>query len=322
MTDVTYTCQYCRQTSSPTSNSCPMCGAPIDIREQSTGGGWTKLPPITDMARIQAGQSSVQVEGTLSPIADWNLAAGDSVYFSHQMLQWVEPSVTLDNLPMAKAWTRMRAGLPLIMARATGPGHVAFAHDALGEVVAIPLPAGASVDVCEHRLLVATQSVGYDWNESGIWYSTSGRSSADMGAGAGLLKMGLDMVGDGDSGNDRNETEWHYPLGRYIDRFTANDGPGLVMIGAGGNAYTRDLAERETILVKPPALLFKDPTVAMQLHVEYPSSGVRFWRSWGNRYLWLRLWGPGRVGLESAYVGEADPGTDFNSMSNATQHAW
>ncbi len=43
------------------------------------------------------------------------------------------------------------------------------------------------------------------------------------------------------------------------------------MIGAGGNAYTRDLAEGETILVKPPALLFKDPSVAMQLHIEYPA---------------------------------------------------
>ena len=84
----------------------------------------------------------------------------------------------------------------------------------------------------------------------------------------------------------------------------------------------RDLAEGETILVKPPALLFKDPSVAMQLHIEYPSAGMRFWRSWGNRYLWLRLWGPGRVGLESAYVAADDPGTTFNSMSSATQHSW
>ncbi len=244
-----------------------------------------------------------------------------SVYFSHQMLQWVDPSVRLDNMPMSKPWTRMRAGMPLIMAQATGPGHIAFAHDALGEVVAIPLQAGASVDVGEHRLLVATNSVSYDWYESGVWYSTNGRSSADMGAGVGLLKIGLDLVGDGDN-NDRNETEWHYPMGRYLDRFTAVDRPGLVMIGAGGNAYTRDLAEGETILVKPPALLFKDPSVAMQLHVEYPAAGMKFWRSWGNRYLWLRLWGPGRVGLESAYVGEADPGTSFNSISASTQHAW
>ena len=165
-------------------------------------------------------------------------------------------------------------------------------------------------------------NVGYDWYDSGIWYSTSGREAADMGAGAGLLKVGLDMVGDGNDRDDRNETNWHYPVGQYLDRFTADDRPGLVMIGAGGNAYVRDLAEGETILVKPPALLFKDPTVAMQLHVEYPHAGMKLWRSWGNRYLWLRLWGPGRVGLESAYMADDDPGTDFHSMSKATQHAW
>jgi uncharacterized protein (AIM24 family) len=298
-----------------------MCGAPVDITAQTTEGGWTKLPAISDLARIQAGQSSVQVEGTLSPIADWNLAAGDSVYFTHQMLQWVEPSVTLDNLPMSKPWTRHRAGLPLIMAQASGPGHIAFAHDALGEVIAIPLQAGAAVDVTEHRLLVATGNIGYDWYESDVWYSTSGSRSADVGAGAGLLKIGLDLAGR-ERDDDQDKTEWFYPVGQYVDRFVANDRPGLVMIGAGGNAYTRDLAAGETILVKPPALLFKDPTVAMQLHIEYPAAGLAFWRSWGNRYLWLQLWGPGRVGLESAYVSEADPGTTFNSMSNATQHSW
>ena len=80
--------------------------------------------------------------------------------------------------------------------------------------------------------------------------------------------------------------------------------------------------EGETILVKPPALLFKDTTVAMQLHIEYPAAGVKFWRTWGNRYLWLRLWGPGRIGLESSYPAAAAPGTDFGSMSQATQHMW
>ena len=45
-------------------------------------------------------------------------------------------------------------------------------------------------------------------------------------------------------------------------------------------------------------------------------------RSWGNRYLWLRLWGPGRVGLESLYTAADDPGTNFGSMSQATQHSW
>ena len=75
----------------------------------------------------------------------------------------------------------------------------------------------------------------------------------------------------GDHRDDRrNETEWHYPLGRYIDSFTAGEQPGVVMIGAGGAAFIRDLAEGESLLVKPPALLFKDTTVNFQLHVEYP----------------------------------------------------
>jgi uncharacterized protein (AIM24 family) len=111
-------------------------------------------------------------------------------------------------------------------------------------------------------------------------------------------------------------------MGQYLDRFSAGERPGLVMIGARGNAYMRTLAEGESLLVKPPALLFKDPTVAIQLHVEYPGAGIKFWRSWGNRYLWLRVWGPGRIGIESGYVADDDPGTDFGSVSPATQHAW
>jgi hypothetical protein len=56
--------------------------------------------------------------------------------------------------------------------------------------------------------------------------------------------------------------------------------------------------------------------------VEYPAGGKKFWRAWGNRYLWLRLWGPGRVGIESCYTAAADPGTDFRDMSQATQQSW
>jgi hypothetical protein len=49
---------------------------------------------------------------------------------------------------------------------------------------------------------------------------------------------------------------------------------------------------------------------------------MKLWRSWGNRYLWLRLTGPGRVGVESCYVSEQDPGTDFHDTSGASQHLW
>jgi uncharacterized protein (AIM24 family) len=321
MTTTTYTCPYCRQPSDGGAPSCPNCGAPLDIALRTTSGGWTELPPIADLTRLQAGHSTVEIEGEVAPVADWNLGAGEGVYFPHHKLLWQDAAVQLSAMPMSKPFTRMRAGLPLVMAQATGPGHVAFSHDSAGELIAVPLAAGAAIDVCEHRLVVATQGVGFDWNEANIWYSTSGRSSADQGAGVSLHKFGLDMMGDDDN-NRADETEWHYPMGRYLDRFTAGAQPGLVLLGAGGTAFIRDLAEGETLLVKPPALLFKDPGVAMQLHVEYPQAGMKFWRTWGNRYLWLRLWGPGRVGIESAYESSEDPGTDFRSTSQYTQHMW
>lgn len=324
-----YTCPYCRQTSSGTGASCPSCGAPIDITLRVTSGGWTELPPIADLARIQAGHSTVEISGRTVPIADWALDAAERVFFPHHVLRWQDPSVELSPLPLARAWTRHRAGLPLVMLSARGPGHIAFSHDTTGEVIALPLQAGAAVDVCENRLLVATEGVGYDWYDSGVWYRASGaNSSADTGAGLGLLNIGLQAAGMADGRDDRRDRDrqqdddWHYPVGRYVDRFVAGERPGLVMVGAGGAAFTRELAEGESILVKPPALLFKDATVAMQLHVEYPAGGKKFWRAWGNRYLWLRLWGPGRVGIESCYTAAADPGTDFRDMSQATQQSW
>jgi len=324
VTDTAYTCPYCRAQSEGTSASCPSCGAPVDVRLRTTTSGWTELPPIPDMAKIQLGQSSCQIAGRLVPVADITLATGEGVYFPHSSLLWQEPSVGVTNLPLSKPWDRHRAGLPITMLQAAGPGRIAFSHDTAGELVAVPLQPGASVDVREHQMVVATGGLSYDWYDTGVWFTTNGSSSQGLAGGAGLLKMGLDLAGMGDDGGgrDRNETEWHYPVGRYMDRFTATDRPGAVFVQVGGNAFFRTLAEGETILVKPPALLFKDPTVAMQLHVEYPTAGFKFWRSWGNRYLWLRLWGPGRVALQSCYDRLEDPGTNFSSNSPLTQQSW
>ena len=43
---------------------------------------------------------------------------------------------------------------------------------------------------------------------------------------------------------------------------------------------------------------------------------------WTNRYLWLRLWGPDAVGLQSCYDRIDDPGTDFRDLSPHTDHLW
>ena len=124
----------------------------------------------------------------------------------------------------------MMAGMPLIMTQAHGPGHIAFSRDCPGEMIALPLQPGQSIDVREHLFLVATGDVSYDWFPTNIWFTTK----------------------EGD------ETETHYPIGMYMDRFTAH-GPGLLLLHAGGNVFVRTLAPGQTILVKPTAFLFKDP---------------------------------------------------------------
>jgi hypothetical protein len=69
-------------------------------------------------------------------------------------------------------------------------------------------------------------------------------------------------------------------------------------------------------------LLFKDYSVAMQLHFEHPAGTWRSWRSWGERYCWLRLFGPGRVAVQSAYGRFEDSGGNLTACSPATRSQW
>jgi uncharacterized protein (AIM24 family) len=322
--DASYDCPYCRTTSSGAASTCPNCGAPVDVARRTTSG-WTELPAIPDMTRIQMGHSVAQIVGKLTPAADIRLAAGEGVFFPHHNLLWQEPSVDVSTMSLRGGFDRMLAGLPVVMLEARGPGTVSFSHDSPGEMVAVPLPSGSAVDVREHHLVVATSGVAYDWYDTGIWFTTSGDGAATQSGGAGLLKMGLDMAGLDLGGRDErksNEVRWHYPLGRNMDRFTATDQPGALLVQASGNAFVRDLDVGESMLVKPPAILFKDPSVSLQMHVEFPAAGMRFWRSWGNRYLWIRVTGPGRIALQSSYERLEDPGTDFRESCRFTQHAW
>ena len=286
----TYRCRFCRTESSGAGSTCPACGAPVDIKERTTTSGWTELPAIADMARIQLGQSSFQISGKFVPVAEVKLAEGDAMFFPHPSLLWQEPSVTVAARSLHKAWNRMRAGLPIVLLDATGPGRIAFSHDTPGELLAVPLQPGTSVDVREHQMVAATGPLAYDWVDSGIWFVTSGGSRQDEASGTKLLRMGLDLAGMADGGDDDrgNETELHFPLGQYLDRFTATDRPGAVLVQVGGNAFMRELAAGESILVKPPALLFKDPSVALQ----------------------------------SSYDKLEDPGTDFQDSCGFTQQVW
>lgn len=291
-----YRCRWCGHTSDASSTSCPKCGAPVDVQSAVTKSGWSELPAIKDMAKIQFGQSFCQIEGNYVPVADFNLAAGDGVYFTHHLMLWKDEQVQITKMPLAGGWKRLFAGLPLIMTQASGPGHIAFSKDAPGELIALPLEVGQSIEVREHVFLIATSQVEYGWFNSGIWFTT----------------------------RNGKDTETHYPIGMFMDRFTAGSVPGLLLLHGHGNVFVRNLQPGQQIVIKPTSLLFKDPTVNMNLHLEYPGQVQQtFWRSWGNRYVWLRLTGPGRVAVQSHFEPMEDPGFPISSTPpTATSRQW
>ncbi len=287
-----YECPYCRTSIAGVGRSCPSCGAPLDVAQKQTASGWVELPPARDMARIQCGRSSVQIEGITVPVADFKLAQGDGVYFPHHELLWKEPAVSVTQRGMKGAWKRIMAGLPVHMLDAVGPGRIAFSRDAAGETLAIPLHPGASVDVREHIFMVASNAVAYDWFQTGIWFTT----------------------------RDGKDTETHYPIGMFMDRFAAPAEPGLLLIHAHGNAFVRELGPGEHVLAKPSGLLYKDSTVTVHMHVERPRASTGSLWTWGERYLWLALRGPGRVAIQSGYGHTHDPGGRITG--GVTEHHW
>ena len=246
------------------------------------------------MAKLQFGNSFCQIEGAYVPVADMNLAAGDGVYFAHHVLLWKDPHIDITTMPLAGGWKRLFAGMPLIMSQAQGPGHIAFSMDDPGELIALPLQPGQVIDVREHLFLAATSNVQYGWFPTHIWLQT----------------------------RNGDDTETHYPLGMNMDQFASPQTPGLLLLHAGGNVFVRELAANQSILVKPTALLFKDPRVQMQLHFEHPSSMFSGWGSWSNRYLWLRLTGPGRIAIQSKFEPVEGEARNVTGCSYATEQRW
>jgi uncharacterized protein (AIM24 family) len=289
-----YTCNWCGAVSDGSSLSCPACGATINVAAIVTPTGWVQAPGRKDMAKIQFGRSSCQIEGLYVPVADFHLAEGDGVYFAHHVLLWQDTQVKVSMMSLKGAWKRALAGMPVFMTQAKGPGRIAFSRDAPGEMLALPIQPGQAVDVREHMFLVATEQIRYDWFNPNIWFTTK----------------------DGD------ETETHYPIGTTMDRFSAGNLPGLLLIHASGNVFVRNLAPGQSILIKPTALIFKDPTVNMQLHFEHPNSPWSLWGNWNTRYLWLRVHGPGRVAVQSAFEPVEDDGRAITNTSPATRQNW
>jgi uncharacterized protein (AIM24 family) len=293
-----YVCPWCSTKSDAATTSCPACGSPVDVRGAVSLAEWSKLPSIKDMAKIQFEHSFCQVEGTSVPVADFKLAAGEGFYFSRHLLLWKDDHVKFTAVPLTffELIKRFLASMPLIMAQATGPGRIAISKDSPGELLALPMQKHDVIDVRESIFMAATKSIEYDWLQSRIWYST----------------------------RNGKETETRYPIGMFLDRFTAQ-APGLLLLHGSGNVFIRELAPGQTIFIKPKSFLFKEHCVEMALRFDYPAQKARSWfgRSYWQRYIWLQLTGPGRVAIQSHSEMLEDAGTAIvSSGPNSTHRQW
>ena len=220
-------CQWCKSQNEPDRTTCATCGAPLDARNLVSDSGWKEAPRLRDMTEFRFSNSTCQVEGELVPVAEVNLAAGDSVFFEQHVLLLKDESTPMSAMNTGGGLKRMLGGMPHVISIAHGPGRVAFSRDAAGEVVVLPLHPSMELDVREHAFLVASHSISYSF----------------------VRIKGMNNVLHGE--------------GMYMDRFVTSGEQGILLLHGYGNVFERTLAPGEKILVEPGGFLYKDSSVAM-----------------------------------------------------------
>jgi uncharacterized protein (AIM24 family) len=226
-------------------------------------------PEFNPKSPIQLGDLTVKIEGEVVPIAEVELGQQQSIYFEHHILLWKHPHVRLGLKGLKGAAKRYFAGLEIFMTEAHGPGNIAFSREAPGQIVALHLQPGQSVDVREHQFLLATSHVDYSF----------------------FFQRGLVNIFFSRSG------------GLFIDRFKGKHEGGLLLIHGYGNVFEKTLAPGEVLDVEPGAWLWKDSSVRMDTVTALQSSGGLLGAIGivvGGISLTLnRFTGPGRLGLQS-----------------------
>jgi uncharacterized protein (AIM24 family) len=282
-------CPTCQTPLVPGAKFCANCGAAAPQATQV--GAYTEPVPETDNPKdpIVVGDMSIKIEGQLVPAVDVELGTQQQIYFEHHILLWKTPSVTLGFMGIQNAAKRMFAGLQIFISTARGPGNIAFSREAPGQIVALRLQPGQSVDVREHQFLLATSNVNYDF----YWQT-------------GLANVFLSRTG------------------LFIDRFTGQQGEGVLLVHGYGNVFEKTLAPGEMLDVEPGAWLWKDSNVRMDTVSVLQSQGGggllgALGAFVGGAALTLnRFYGPGRVGLQSmtyhepAYEGATQTGGQSN----------
>ncbi len=222
-------CRWCRAQNPVSDRTCGRCGAPLDVRDTVTDSGWRQAPRLRDLTEVTFGTSVFQVDGTVVPVADVNLGAGDSVFFEHHVMLWKDEAVAMSVMSSPGGAKRLLADLPFVLSVARGPGRVSFSRDSPGELVVMPIDPGIELDVREHAMIVATAGLTYSFEKLP-------GCKATLSVGSGM----------------------------YLDRFRAGDGAGLLLLHGYGQVLERTLGEGETIQVEPGGFLYKDAAVGVE----------------------------------------------------------
>ena len=224
-------------------------------------------PPVLLPTKIDEGQApgiAYRVEGELVPVLHVRLDGSVRLYFEHHVVLWKDPGLQIGIHQMKGAFKRVIAGMPVFMTETESPGEIAFSRDDPGHLLSLHLMPGQSIEVREHQFLAATANVDYSFRR---------------------LKGVSNMLFGG--------------TGFFIDRFQATSHEGVVWLHGYGNVFEKTLDPGEQIDVEAGGWVYRDESVAMKQTVYGLKTGI-FGGS-GN-LVFNRFTGPGRVGIQSAYV--------------------
>jgi uncharacterized protein (AIM24 family) len=220
------------------------------------------LLPTSAQAETFAG-ITYHVDGELVPVLTVELS-GVPIYFEHHVLLWKDPRTEIAIRPVAGAFKRMIAGMPVFMTQASGPGRIAFSRDGVGHIYAVHLSRGQRIDVREHQFLAASGQVDFTF--------TRVRGAANVLLGG---------------------------TGFFIDTFTSAGGEGILWLHGYGNVFEITLGPGERIDVEPGGWIYKDPTVTMATEFQRLSTSIF---AGSGQLVWNRFTGPGKLALQSMYV--------------------
>ncbi|HEX8940584.1 MAG TPA: AIM24 family protein [Candidatus Limnocylindrales bacterium] len=224
-------------------------------------------PPVLLPTHVEEGRAPglvYRIDGELVPVLHLRLDGSHGVFFEHHVVLWKDPALRIGIHAMQGSFKRIVAGMPIFMTETESPGEIAFSRDDPGHVLPLHLPPGRAIQVREHQFLAATDTIEYTFNRV--------RGVSNMLFGG---------------------------TGFFVDRFEARSAEGVVWLHGYGNVFEKTLDPGEQIDVEAGGWVYRDAGVEMQQQAYGLRTGI-FGGS-GN-LVFNRFTGPGRVGIQSAYV--------------------